>query len=244
VDGEIVAFDQSGKPSFNTLQNHGSSGVLLLYFIFDVMILAGREVTKLPLEARQELLQAKVLPHGHLFMTLIHTCELNGCNPFDYLTELLPRCANLSVHPLRDAMELQRDGGTTHKAESGIVCWSGLLAEKVPRRPSQVVKCLQWASQKTKARDLYGQLLGHPKMFRAGLYSGGIPAMAINKGAPEQLDHSDRLPANIASGPQFHKERFFAVAPDKIQGVVHIDLCQLIFRSVGNPPVTQAFTRF
>ena len=37
VDGEIVAFDESGKPSFNTLQNHGSSGVPLVYFIFDVM---------------------------------------------------------------------------------------------------------------------------------------------------------------------------------------------------------------
>jgi len=62
VDGEIVAFDASGKPSFNTLQNHGSSGVPLLYFTFDVMILAGRDVRKLPLETRQELLQAKVLP--------------------------------------------------------------------------------------------------------------------------------------------------------------------------------------
>src|SRR4051812_17705130 len=62
VDGEIVAFDSSGKPSFNTLQNHGSSCVPLLYFIFDVMILGGRDVTKLPLEARQELLEAKILP--------------------------------------------------------------------------------------------------------------------------------------------------------------------------------------
>jgi transposase len=26
---------------------------------------------------------------GDLFMSLIHTCELNGANPFDYLTELL-----------------------------------------------------------------------------------------------------------------------------------------------------------
>jgi len=62
VDGEIVAFDESGKPSFNTLQNHRSSRVPLAYFIFDLMILAGRDVTKLPLEKRQELLRAKVLP--------------------------------------------------------------------------------------------------------------------------------------------------------------------------------------
>jgi transposase len=36
---------------------------------------------------------------GDLFMTLIHTCELNGANPFDYLTELLRHSADLSVHP-------------------------------------------------------------------------------------------------------------------------------------------------
>jgi hypothetical protein len=36
---------------------------------------------------------------GDLFMSLIHTCELNGMNPFDYLTELLRRSAELSAQP-------------------------------------------------------------------------------------------------------------------------------------------------
>jgi transposase len=36
---------------------------------------------------------------GDLFMTLIHTCELNGANPFDYLTELQRHAAELSAHP-------------------------------------------------------------------------------------------------------------------------------------------------
>ena len=35
---------------------------------------------------------------GDLFMSLIHTCELNGANPFDYLTELLRHSAELK-HP-------------------------------------------------------------------------------------------------------------------------------------------------
>jgi transposase len=36
---------------------------------------------------------------GDLFMSLIHTCELNGVNPFDYLTELQRHAAELSEHP-------------------------------------------------------------------------------------------------------------------------------------------------
>jgi hypothetical protein len=36
---------------------------------------------------------------GDLFMSLIHTCELNGVNPFHYLTELLRHPAELTVRP-------------------------------------------------------------------------------------------------------------------------------------------------
>ncbi len=36
---------------------------------------------------------------GDLYMSLIHTCELNGINPFDYLTELQRHAAELKQHP-------------------------------------------------------------------------------------------------------------------------------------------------
>lgn len=36
---------------------------------------------------------------GDLFMSLIHTCELNGVNPFDYLTELQKHAAELARDP-------------------------------------------------------------------------------------------------------------------------------------------------
>jgi hypothetical protein len=36
---------------------------------------------------------------GDLFMSLIHTCELNGINPFDYLTELLRHVEELKQNP-------------------------------------------------------------------------------------------------------------------------------------------------
>ncbi len=36
---------------------------------------------------------------GDLFMSLIHTCELNGVNPFRYLTELQRHSAELDRKP-------------------------------------------------------------------------------------------------------------------------------------------------
>ena len=42
IDGEVVALDESGRPSFNALQNSASSARELVYYIYDVMILAGK----------------------------------------------------------------------------------------------------------------------------------------------------------------------------------------------------------
>ena len=36
---------------------------------------------------------------GDLFMSFIHTCELNNANPFDYLTELQKHSAELAKNP-------------------------------------------------------------------------------------------------------------------------------------------------
>jgi hypothetical protein len=37
---------------------------------------------------------------GDLYMSLIHTCELNGVNPFEYLTELQRHTEELSAKPV------------------------------------------------------------------------------------------------------------------------------------------------
>jgi len=34
VDGEIVAFDEEGRPSFNALQNYGSAPAPVVYYVF------------------------------------------------------------------------------------------------------------------------------------------------------------------------------------------------------------------
>src|SRR5439155_18580757 len=46
----------------NILQNYGVSKAPVLYFVFDVMVLAGRDVMREPLVARRALLEGRILP--------------------------------------------------------------------------------------------------------------------------------------------------------------------------------------
>jgi ATP dependent DNA ligase domain len=62
IDGEIVALDESGRPSFNALQNVGSSKTTLVYYVFDVLVLAGKNVMTEELSTRRQILQSQVLP--------------------------------------------------------------------------------------------------------------------------------------------------------------------------------------
>ena len=62
IDGEIVALDECGRPSFNSLQNYGATGAPLHFFIFDVLILKGKDVMGDPLMKRRELIEEHVLP--------------------------------------------------------------------------------------------------------------------------------------------------------------------------------------
>ena len=61
IDGEIVALDKDGKPSFNALQNYGSSSGPMLYYVFDLLILSGRDLMGETLDARRALLEKYVL---------------------------------------------------------------------------------------------------------------------------------------------------------------------------------------
>jgi bifunctional non-homologous end joining protein LigD len=62
LDGEVVALDEGGRPSFNKLQNFASARAPLHFFIFDVLILMGRNVMNEPLIKRRELIEEHVLP--------------------------------------------------------------------------------------------------------------------------------------------------------------------------------------
>jgi hypothetical protein len=69
--------------------------------LFSVIVIIWGE---LPLNGKGENIQmfyktgngARV---GDLYMSLIHTCESNGANPFHYLTELQKHAAGLAQNP-------------------------------------------------------------------------------------------------------------------------------------------------
>ena len=61
LDGEVVALDEKGRPSFGMLQNHDPR-MPLHFFIFDLMILRGRDVMAEPLVKRRALIEKHVLP--------------------------------------------------------------------------------------------------------------------------------------------------------------------------------------
>jgi hypothetical protein len=56
IDGEIVALDEGGKPSFNLLQGFGSASAIVLY-AFDLLMLRGKDVRGWRLDDRREELR-------------------------------------------------------------------------------------------------------------------------------------------------------------------------------------------
>ncbi|HEY3154788.1 MAG TPA: non-homologous end-joining DNA ligase [Candidatus Binatia bacterium] len=55
IDGEVVAIGHDGRVSFNAIQ-HNRSRAHLQFYAFDVLVHRGRNVLRLPLESRRELL--------------------------------------------------------------------------------------------------------------------------------------------------------------------------------------------
>jgi bifunctional non-homologous end joining protein LigD len=71
LDGEIVALDETGRPSFSMIQQRtgfqrygrrapSKEGIPVLYYVFDLLYVDGRDLRRLPLEQRKAEL-AKIL---------------------------------------------------------------------------------------------------------------------------------------------------------------------------------------
>jgi len=58
VDGDVVALDASGFPNFNLLQNYRTEAARIHFFVFDLLVYRGRDLTRLPLVQRREIMRS------------------------------------------------------------------------------------------------------------------------------------------------------------------------------------------
>jgi len=63
LDGELVALDSKGKTDFGLLQNFRSAESKIHYYVFDLLVLKGKDVSQLPLNERRALF-AKIIPRN------------------------------------------------------------------------------------------------------------------------------------------------------------------------------------
>ena len=61
IDGEIVALDENGRPSFDLLQGMGDAQAIIFY-AFDLLMLRGKDVRTWPLDDRREQLREIIQP--------------------------------------------------------------------------------------------------------------------------------------------------------------------------------------
>jgi bifunctional non-homologous end joining protein LigD len=86
LDGEIVVF-RDGMPSFQAIQNYKSTQSLAIQFIvFDCLQLNGKDLTKLKLSERKEILKS-ILPAGNVIKYCDHV-EEDGVALFEQATKM------------------------------------------------------------------------------------------------------------------------------------------------------------
>jgi DNA ligase D-like protein (predicted ligase) len=66
LDGEIVALDATGRPSFQGLHHSTLDGLSIVYYAFDLLHLNGRDLTRAPLDERRAALREVVGDSGVL----------------------------------------------------------------------------------------------------------------------------------------------------------------------------------
>jgi bifunctional non-homologous end joining protein LigD len=125
IDGEIVALDKDGKPSFQLLQNHKDEELNLVYYVFDILYLNGKDLKELPLVQRKEYLKA-----------LIEASKNNKISYSDHITEAGEEFFKAAEKQYLEGIMAKRSEGKyfsgkrtkewlkikTHKRQEAIIC--------------------------------------------------------------------------------------------------------------------------
>jgi bifunctional non-homologous end joining protein LigD len=122
LDGEIVALDENGMPSFQFLQDYGNNIYPLVYYVFDILSLNGKDTTGLTLMERKDLLK-KLLKKNEVIKYSDHI-EEKGEQFFELAKEkdmegIMAKKADSQYHPgtrTREWLKIKH-----HKTQEAII---------------------------------------------------------------------------------------------------------------------------
>ncbi|HWY55426.1 MAG TPA: non-homologous end-joining DNA ligase [Terriglobales bacterium] len=100
VDGEVVALDESGRPNFNLLQSFRKEALHIHYFIFDMLICDNRDLTRLALSERRQLMKS----HLKLYSPRIRIAEQFDVSANDMLAAVRKQQLEGIVGKRRDSL--------------------------------------------------------------------------------------------------------------------------------------------
>jgi DNA ligase D-like protein (predicted ligase) len=66
LDGEVVALDENGRSDFGLLQNFRSAESKIHYYVFDILVHKGRDISQSPLSDRRKILEKVLTPNDHI----------------------------------------------------------------------------------------------------------------------------------------------------------------------------------
>jgi ATP-dependent DNA ligase len=75
LDGEPVALDEAGKPSFSLLQNFRSAASKIHFYAFDILMHKGKNLMDCTLRDRRDVLHRIIHANDHVSLSLVIECS-------------------------------------------------------------------------------------------------------------------------------------------------------------------------
>ena len=163
IDGEVVAFDEEGRPSFNALQNYGTGAAPVVFYVFDLLVLAGRDQRGEILDTRRALLEKKVLPK--LTDPVRYLAPLNAPLP-DLIASVKAQAAG-------------RPGCQTPEQQVRIRPANGCVAEDAHQSGAGVCDWRLHARHEDLRRAVFGYYEGDKLIYVARTRNGFTPATRV-----------------------------------------------------------------
>jgi bifunctional non-homologous end joining protein LigD len=205
LDGEIVALDPKGRPSFELLQGHK---VPVQFFVFDALRLGGEQVEKLPYEERRDRLEAAVSETGTIKV------------PGDAGRDLKKALATSSKLGLEGVMAKRRDSSYREGARSRD--WI-----KLKHTRTQEVVIGGWRPGKGARADTVGSLLVGINEGGALRYAGrvgtGFTDAELTK-LRARLDKLARQTTPLEGVPREDSREARWVSPTLVGEVIYAEL--------------------